>query len=143
MPHCRTFSFQSESVKGVKEVHCITCVGAGGTGPGIWWVCVHVYVCMCMCAMCSLLLGLSGCERGASLGEGSLEEGVIGRGGHWERGSLGEGVSVFNPCGIISSTKLYSNVNNVVDETVPKENPYGYGDESIYACVCPSRHEQV
>eukprot|EP00731_Ephydatia_muelleri_P024734 Em0016g1005a len=25
---------------------------------------------------------------------------------------------------------------------MPKENPYGYGDESIYACVCPSRQEQ-
>ena len=42
-----------------------------------------------------------------------------------------------------SSNKLYSNVNHLVDEATPKENPYGYGDESIYACVCPSRHEQV
>ena len=43
----------------------------------------------------------------------------------------------------ISSNKLYSNVNNLIDEAMPKENPYGYGDESIYACVCPSRQEQV
>ena len=76
-------------------------------------VCVCIHVCVCLCVFMCVCMCVCLCDCSST------------------------------PPWPISSNKLYSNVNNLVDETIPKENPYGYGDESIYACVCPSRQEQV